>query len=84
MQSHNCFILGSRNSLLLTFIVYYSQNQSSSTAIEMELQRVKADCKRSLQLMNEWEKRYQDLLKFSLNELLNNSQAGDSNGNVKE
>lgn len=69
---------------MLTFIACYWQNQSSSTAIEMELQRVKADCKRSLQMLNEWEKRYLDLLNFSLNELLNNSQAVISNGNVKE
>lgn len=69
---------------MLTFTVCHLQNQSSSTAIEMELQRVKADSKRSLQMLNEWEKRYQDLLKFSLNELLSNSQAGDSNGNAKE
>ncbi|XP_077213799.1 transducin/WD40 repeat-like superfamily protein [Tasmannia lanceolata] len=53
------------------------QQQGSSAAAEMELERVRLDCKRSLQMVQQWKKMYQDLLHHCVSELSD----GNSNEN---
>ncbi|XP_058087057.1 protein ROOT INITIATION DEFECTIVE 3-like [Magnolia sinica] len=52
------------------------QQQGSSAATEVELERLREDCKRSLQMVQKWKKMYQDLLRLSINELLDEDQKG--------
>ncbi|CAH1454402.1 unnamed protein product [Lactuca virosa] len=47
------------------------QQHGSSGASEMELERLKLDCKRSMQMVQQWKKMYQNLNQFCVGELLN-------------
>lgn len=58
----------------------YLQQQGSATA-EMERERLKLDCKRSMQMVQQWKKMYENLHQFCVNELLEGDQAGGCNGN---
>ncbi|KAG1327573.1 protein ROOT INITIATION DEFECTIVE 3 [Cocos nucifera] len=53
------------------------QQQRSSGAAEMELERLRLECKRSIQMVHQWKKMYQDLQNLCVNELLNGVQLGD-------
>ncbi|KAL5558834.1 hypothetical protein UlMin_035045 [Ulmus minor] len=55
--------------------------QKGSVASEMEMERLKLDCKRSAQMVEQWKKMYGNLHQFCLNELLDGSEAGGPNGN---
>ncbi|KAK3029459.1 hypothetical protein RJ639_037744 [Escallonia herrerae] len=55
------------------------QQKGSSGADEMEMERLKFDCKRSMQLVQQWKKMYENLNQFCVNELLDGDQARDSN-----
>lgn len=57
------------------------QQQGSSAASEMEMERVKLDCRRSMQMVQQWKKMYDNLHQFCVNELLDGDQAAISNGN---
>lgn len=50
------------------------QQKGSSTSSEIELERLRLDCKRSLQMLQQWKKMYEDLLHVSVNELLDEDQ----------
>ncbi|KAK1267987.1 hypothetical protein QJS04_geneDACA013874 [Acorus gramineus] len=50
------------------------QKQGSSGAVEMELERQRLDCKRSLQMLQQWKNMYEDLHRVCVNELLNDDQ----------
>ncbi|KAK1317100.1 hypothetical protein QJS10_CPA05g02334 [Acorus calamus] len=50
------------------------QKQGSSSAVEMELDRQKLDCKRSLQMLQQWKNMYEDLHRACVNELINGDQ----------
>ncbi|KAF8377549.1 hypothetical protein HHK36_030931 [Tetracentron sinense] len=57
------------------------QQQGSSAATEMEMERLKLDCKRSMQMVQQWKKMYEDLHHLYVNELVDGDQTGDLNGN---
>ncbi|XP_023765625.1 protein ROOT INITIATION DEFECTIVE 3 [Lactuca sativa] len=54
------------------------QQHGSSGASEMELERLKLDCKRSMQMVQQWKKMYQNLNQFCVGELLN-GEADETN-----
>ncbi|PSR99780.1 Protein ROOT INITIATION DEFECTIVE like [Actinidia chinensis var. chinensis] len=57
------------------------QQQGSSAAAGMEMDRLKLDYKKSSQMVQQWKKMYENLHEFCVNELLDGDQAGDCNGN---
>ncbi|CAK9177021.1 unnamed protein product [Ilex paraguariensis] len=56
------------------------QQQGSSAASEMETERLKLDCKRCMQMVQQWKKMYENLHQFCVNELLDGDQAGGASG----
>ncbi|KAK6245229.1 hypothetical protein SCA6_008319 [Theobroma cacao] len=57
------------------------QQQGSSAAVEMEVEILKLDCKRSMPMVQQWKKNYYNLQEFCVNELLDGEQMGGSEGN---
>ncbi|KAL0017412.1 hypothetical protein SO802_004481 [Lithocarpus litseifolius] len=57
------------------------QQQGSSAAAEMEMERLKLECARSMEMVQQWKKMYENLHQFCVNELLDSDQAEISNGN---
>ncbi|KAF5747040.1 protein ROOT INITIATION DEFECTIVE 3 [Tripterygium wilfordii] len=51
------------------------QQQGSATT-EMEVERLKQDCKRAMQMVEQWKKMYDSLHGFCINELLDEDQVG--------
>ncbi|PKU85490.1 protein ROOT INITIATION DEFECTIVE 3 [Dendrobium catenatum] len=47
------------------------QQNASTGAVQMELERLRAECKRSMQMVQQWKKLYNDLQTTFVNELLN-------------
>ncbi|GAV72613.1 WD40 domain-containing protein [Cephalotus follicularis] len=56
------------------------QQQGSSAAAEMEIERLKLEYKRSMQMAQQWKKMYDNLHEFCVNELLEVDQVGSSSG----
>ncbi|KAI5656232.1 hypothetical protein M9H77_25025 [Catharanthus roseus] len=56
------------------------QQQGSSAAKEMEIERLKLECKRSMQMVRQWKKMYEDLHNFSVSELLDGNELDNANG----
>ncbi|XP_022768748.1 protein ROOT INITIATION DEFECTIVE 3 isoform X2 [Durio zibethinus] len=56
------------------------QQQSSSAAAEMEVKRLKLDCKRSMQMVQQLKNVYDNLQEFCVNELLDGEQMEGSEG----
>lgn len=54
------------------------QRQGSSAAAEMEIERLKLDRSRSMQMIQQWETKFQSLHQFCVNELLDEEQAGNA------
>ncbi|KAF3628155.1 protein ROOT INITIATION DEFECTIVE 3 isoform X1 [Capsicum chacoense] len=54
------------------------QRQGSSSASEMEIERLKLDRSRSIQMIQQWEKKFQTLHQFCVTELLDGEQAGNA------
>ncbi|KAL6985076.1 hypothetical protein U1Q18_018454 [Sarracenia purpurea var. burkii] len=57
------------------------QQQGSSAAVGMEMERLKLDCKRSMQMVQQWKNMYENLHQFCVNEILDGDQAGGCNRN---
>ncbi|XP_021284761.1 protein ROOT INITIATION DEFECTIVE 3 isoform X2 [Herrania umbratica] len=57
------------------------QQQGSSAAAEMEVEILKLDCKRSMQMVQQWKQNYDNLQEFCVNELLDGEEMGGSKGN---
>ncbi|CBI19506.3 hypothetical protein VitviT2T_027551 [Vitis vinifera] len=55
------------------------QQQGSSAATEMEMERLKIDSQKSVQMVQQWKKMYENLHQFCVNELLDADHAGVSN-----
>ncbi|XWS24226.1 hypothetical protein CRYUN_Cryun28dG0082700 [Craigia yunnanensis] len=55
--------------------------QQGSAAAEMDVERLKLDCKRSMQLVQNLKKNYDNLQEFCVNELLDAEPMGVSEGN---
>lgn len=55
------------------------QQQGSSAANEMEMERLKIDSQKSVQMVQQWKKMYENLHQFCVNELLDADHAGVSN-----
>ncbi|KAK9129628.1 hypothetical protein Sjap_010115 [Stephania japonica] len=59
------------------------ERQGSAAASEMESERLRLDCKRLLQMAQQWKKMYEDLHHFCLDEVLDgHEKAGGSNENI--
>ncbi|KAJ4966810.1 hypothetical protein NE237_018659 [Protea cynaroides] len=56
------------------------QQHGSSAATEMELERLKLDCNRSLEMVQRWRRMYDDLHRFCVDELLDGSQTERPSG----
>ncbi|XP_042513995.1 protein ROOT INITIATION DEFECTIVE 3-like [Macadamia integrifolia] len=54
--------------------IHELQQQGSSAASEMELEKLKLDCKRSLEMVQKWKKMYEDLHHYCVDELLDGGQ----------
>lgn len=54
------------------------QQQGSSVASDMELERLKLDCTRSMQMVQQWKKMYETLHQYCVNELLDEDLTGNS------
>ncbi|XP_060199419.1 protein ROOT INITIATION DEFECTIVE 3 [Lycium barbarum] len=54
------------------------QRQGSSAAAEMEIERLKLDRGRSMQVIQQWEKKFESLHQFCVTELLDGEQAGNA------
>jgi pre-rRNA-processing protein IPI3 len=57
------------------------QQQGSSAAAEMEMERLKLDCRKFTRMVQQWKKMYENLHQICVSELLDGNQAGISNGN---
>lgn len=57
----------------------YIQHQSSSAANNMELEKLKKDYERSIQITQQWRKMYDNLHKFCVDEIL----SGDEGAKTK-
>ncbi|KAJ9674385.1 hypothetical protein PVL29_023753 [Vitis rotundifolia] len=55
------------------------QQQGSSAATEMEMERLKIDSQKSVQMVQQWKKMYENLHQFCVNELLDADHPGVSN-----
>lgn len=69
------------SSLVINNQIKELQQQGSSGATEMEVERLKLDCRSSMQMVQQWKKMYENLNQFCVNELLDDDQARISNGN---
>ncbi|CAL9090871.1 unnamed protein product [Musa acuminata var. zebrina] len=54
------------------------QKQNTSGAAEMEMERLRLECKRKTQLVQQWKKLYQDMQSLCVNELMDGTQVSDS------
>ncbi|KAJ4701739.1 protein ROOT INITIATION DEFECTIVE 3-like [Melia azedarach] len=54
------------------------QQHGSSAAAEMEVERLKQECKRALQMVKQWKQMYDNLHEFCVNELLNGDKVEDN------
>ncbi|KAF6145761.1 hypothetical protein GIB67_016210 [Kingdonia uniflora] len=48
----------------------WQRQKGSSAATDIELERLRSDCKKSLQIAQQWKKMYEDLHQFCVNELV--------------
>ncbi|GKV10243.1 hypothetical protein SLEP1_g21636 [Rubroshorea leprosula] len=55
--------------------------QQGSAAAEIDVERLKLDCKRSMQMLQQWKKMYDNLHEFCVDELLDGHQVPGSEGN---
>eukprot|EP01018_Ginkgo_biloba_P023758 Gb_10613 [translate_table: standard] len=53
------------------------QQQGSSAAIQMELERLRSEYRRSLHMIQQWQQVYQDLHYFCVNELMGGNKPGE-------
>lgn len=58
------------------YVWSYIQQQGSSAAAGMEVERLKLEYRRSMQTVQQWQKMYENLHQFCLDELLDGDQAG--------
>ncbi|XP_065036490.1 protein ROOT INITIATION DEFECTIVE 3-like isoform X2 [Musa acuminata AAA Group] len=54
------------------------QKQNTSGAAEMEMERLRLECKRKTQLVQQWKKLYQDMQSLCVNELMDGTLVSDS------
>lgn len=57
------------------------KQQGSAAASEMEVEQLKLDCKRTMQMVQQWKKMYEDLHQFCVDELVDENQAKQSGRN---
>lgn len=55
------------------------QQKGSTTAAEMEVERLKLDCKKAMQMVLQWKTMYDNLHQFCVNEIVDDIQAKHSN-----
>ena len=51
-----------------------SQQQGSATASEIEMEKLKHEYQRTMQMANQWKKMYENLHEFGIKELLDGGQ----------
>lgn len=54
---------------------FYTQQQGSFGATEMEIERLKLDYRRSMQMIQQWKNMYENLNQICVDELLDGDQA---------
>ncbi|KAK7295545.1 hypothetical protein RJT34_18455 [Clitoria ternatea] len=59
------------------------QHHGSAAASEMEMEKLKHECQRSMEMVNQWKKMYENLHQFCVKELLDGDQARTLDGNDK-
>ncbi|KAJ1435393.1 WD40/YVTN repeat-like-containing domain superfamily [Sesbania bispinosa] len=59
------------------------QHQGSSASSELEMEKLKHDCQRSMQMVDQWKKMYENLHQFCVKELLDGGQARTLDENDK-
>lgn len=64
--------------VILNFSASFLQQHGSSAAAEMEVERLKQECKRALQMVKQWKQMYDNLHEFCVNELLNGDKVEDN------
>ncbi|RDX70085.1 Protein ROOT INITIATION DEFECTIVE 3, partial [Mucuna pruriens] len=71
------------SSHLISNYIKELQHQGSAAASEMEMEKLKHDCQRSMQMANQWKKICENLNQFCVKELLDGGQAStlDENDN---
>jgi len=50
------------------------QSQGSAAASEMEIEKLKRDCQKSVQMVNKWKKMYENLHQFCVKEMLDGNE----------
>lgn len=55
--------------------------QQGSASAEMEIERLKLDNKRCIQMVQQWKKMYENLHQFCVNEIVDGDKRGAPNGN---
>lgn len=71
-------ILDPPETLILQYSLYFQQQRGSSAATEMEVERLKHEYNRTLQMVQQWKKMYENLHEFCVNELLDGDQVDGS------
>nr|GMC56148.1 protein ROOT INITIATION DEFECTIVE 3 [Ipomoea batatas] len=56
------------------------EQRGSSAATEIETERLKVEHKKSMQMLQQWQKTYRDLHQFCVSEILNGEQIGNADG----
>lgn len=56
--------------------IYEMQQQGSFAVAKMEIERQKADCNRSMQMVQRWKKTYENLHQFCIDEILDGDKLG--------
>ncbi|KAL2329772.1 hypothetical protein Fmac_017353 [Flemingia macrophylla] len=71
------------SSQVITNYIKELQNQGSAATSEMEMEKLKHDYQRSIQMANQWKKMYENLHQFCVKEVLDGDQARtlDENNN---
>lgn len=61
--------------MVVNFTIFGLQQQGSTTAAEMEVERLKLECMTAKQMVQQWKNMYDHLHQFCVDELVDDSQA---------
>lgn len=73
--SRTCMDVSYCSSRAISNYIKELQHQGSAAASEIEIEKLKQDCQRLMQMGNQWKKLYENLNQFAVNELLDDGQA---------
>lgn len=64
------------------FFSPHLQQQGSSAANQMEIEKLKLELRRSMQMVQQWKKMYENLHQFSVSEILDGHKTDGANGQI--